>query len=112
MTKSTNPLDFVADLLDSVADRLEESIKNADPKPEANHTPQRPEEVPVETVVSSDIQVNGGIIDNPFISATQVLEKVEAIADDLDDLDKASLLLEVAKGHTEIGKQLLDSFDF
>lgn len=100
MTKSPSPLDFVADLLDSVADRLEESLKT--PVTDTNEAPH-----------GEDPSVENVELLNPFAEAQRVLGKVEAVADELThDEQKAAALLEVAKAHTEIGKQLLDSFDF
>ena len=49
---------------------------------------------------------------NPIVEAQRVLGKVEEVANDLDPEQKAAALLEVSKVHTEIGRQLLDSFDF
>lgn len=48
---------------------------------------------------------------NPLIEAQRVLGKVEEVADSIDSYEqKAAALLEVAKVHTQIGKQLLDDF--
>lgn len=103
MTKSPSPTDFIADLLDSVADKIEDALKAAEtPKPEeGNHTPQRPEE-------AREVEIK-----NPIAEAQRVLGLAEEAAEGLANREvKAATLIEVAKVHTEIGKQLLLDFDF
>lgn len=49
---------------------------------------------------------------DPLGKATEVLDKVEALAENIDDYSqKAGVLLEVANKHIEIGRQLLVDFE-
>ena len=50
---------------------------------------------------------------NPAAEAQRLLKKAEEVADTLDDQNvKAASFLEIARAHTQVGAQLLDSFDF
>jgi hypothetical protein len=90
----------VSGLINALFNKLSEDLSNL-----ADNT------VPQEKEASNE---TGGTWDtpHPFVKATQVLGKVEEIAEEIYDADtKASILLSVAKHHTEIGKQLLDAFE-
>jgi hypothetical protein len=90
----------VSGLINALFDKLSEDLSNL-----AENT------VPQEKEASNETGGTWNTVLDPFAEATRVLGKVEELAEDLEDLHKASALLEVAKQHTEIGKQLLDAFE-
>lgn len=111
-----NPVSSLFDYLDKAVDALETHL-NTEIRPSAQKEPcnttggswdscDKEEHNTAEASIDEDVEIL-----NPFIEAQRVLGKVEEVAKDLDDLDEAHLLLEVAKVHTEIGKQLLDDFE-
>jgi hypothetical protein len=101
---NTNHVNSLFDYLDKAVDALEKELKvdiRPTEKKEASDTTGGSWE-------KEEVEIL-----NPFAEAQRVLGKVEAVADEIvHDEQKAAALLEVAKVHTEIGKQLLDSFDF
>ena len=100
MTTNNSLPDFASLLMEDVVKTFKGMVPEDVLK---NFSPEEPNESPEETAE----------LNHPFLEAQRVLNKVEEIADSRNDMDaKASLLLSVAAGHTEIGRQLLDSFDF
>jgi hypothetical protein len=87
--------------LNEVVEKLSEVF----PEPAA----QKPAEKEASNTTGGSWEEEGEIL-NPFIEAQRVLGKVEAAADELDTETKTRALIEVAKVHSEIGKQLLEEF--
>lgn len=101
MTESPSKLLTPEEFLDRAFKKAEEFFNPEPQQKEASNTTGGTWEEPSETVIL-----------DPFLKATEVLNKLEDLADNHPDLDqKASLLISVAHGHTEIGKQLLDAFE-
>jgi hypothetical protein len=105
MTKTATPFDMIANLLETAADAIEDAI-NAAPTP-------KPEQKEASNTTGGTWESGEVELKNPLAEAQRVLNKAEEVAEGLTNEEvKVSALLEVAKVHTEIGKQLLLDFDF
>lgn len=88
--------------LNEVVEKLNEVF----PEP----TTQGPAEKEASNTTGGSWDEDGEIL-NPFIEAQRVLGLAEEAAEGLTNREvRVATLIEVAKAHTEIGKQLLDDF--